>query len=93
MNTNIRLEDDDLTSPPLRRRAYNLPCPIGLNSSVEFIDAERLTGGLLATIEPWFPLSDVTTGQNNTSKRRRSPTNCLIHVIFFIIILYVYKSH
>ena len=61
----------------------NLPCPLGLNSSVEFIDATRLTGGLMATIEPWFPLSDgprflalpggVPAGQNNTSKRRRRP--------------------
>ena len=66
----------DITSPPLRRRSYiNLPCPLGSNSSVEFIDAARLTGGFLATIEPWFPFSDVPTGQNNTSKRRRRPSS------------------
>jgi hypothetical protein len=30
---------------------------------------------LLATIEPWCPFSDVPTGQNNTSKRRRRPSS------------------
>lgn len=63
----------------------NLPCPQGVNSSVEFIDAVRLTGGSkAATVEPWFPERSagprflalpggVPAKQNNTSKRRRKP--------------------
>lgn len=42
----------------------NLPCPQGLNSTVEFIDAARLTGGSMATIEPWFPPRPNVTPQN-----------------------------
>jgi len=62
----------------------NLPCPQGMNSSVEFIDVVHLTGGSTETVEPWLPEHSkgprflalpggVPATQNNTSQRRRRP--------------------
>lgn len=52
--------------PLLPDSSCNLPCPLGRNSTDEYIDAVQMTGGSVATgvMEPWFPDRPAVTSQS-----------------------------